>query len=953
MTVHLFLFISIMLLKTEASHGQRHIFNSETFSDQFPQSKINKIYHGQGGYFWLGTSIGLMSFDGINYDIIAESNGYDVTSIYALSDEELLLGAADGRLLKININDRIAKTIVNDSIGSKITGIVLLQDQIFVASYGDGLWKYQNDIWERLTDISDFSIDEIYDMTVDEKGRILLGTDDGLCIIDKLNEQCKLLTTAHGLPDNVVTSIRLDSKDWIWLGLHQSGICALKNDVAIESTIIENWNFGTVTSLNVELEEHVFVGTNKGVVLDWDILAEKHEIFIKSEKSRNGIYDILVDRESNLWIADQQNGLSRSSLLLSFIDLPHSIKSKNIQAISMDEDDRLWFTTEKALWVYDVSDDDIPKFIKHLDAEVYGSTYISLYADAGVIWIGTFGDGLLYYHPASGKIQLFKERHGLTNNNILSIAGTDETIWFATLGGVSELNKQDFRNSKGNEIEFKNYHQEDGLGTEYIYQVYTDSNDNPWFATDGKGLTVLRDGKFINYSEKDGLESNVIYSITEDENEIIWLATPKDGLYKFDGNAFELITTETGFSQKQISSLHACNNSLFIIHKFGIDIMANDQIRNFGIQDNIGEIDPDLNAITEDRHGNIWLGYQEGIIKLNTNFQLKYQPDMLINRVLVNLNPLENHENNILSYNENYLTFNYIGFWYSDPLKIRYEYKLEGLNEQWIASRDNFVTFSNLPAGKYNFSVRASINEDFSSAKEASFQFSIKAPYWETLWFYAVLITLIVFFVMMIIVLRDRSLKKKVLIEQEKIQFQFETLKSQINPHFLFNSFNTLISIIEEEPKIAIAYVEKLSDFFRHIIQLREKDVISLSEEINLIKDYAFLQEKRYGRNFSLSIDIPEQYLDTEIPPMTIQLLAENAIKHNVVSKSRPLLLRVFVEQNYVVVQNDIQLKNKSEVSTNYGLENIIKRYQLLTDISVEVIADEKLFTIRLPIIYL
>jgi len=534
----------------------------------------------------------------------------------------------------------------------------------------------------------------------------------------------------------------------------------------------------------------------------------------------------------------------------------------------------------------------------------------------------------------------------------LSIDGNEEKIWFATLGGVSEVEKKDIKASNIHGIKFKNYHEEDGLGNEYIYQVFVDSNGRPWFATDGKGLTMLEDGKFTNFSAKDGLNSGVIYSITEDENKNIWVATPKDGIFKYDGQSFENFGENYGLLNYQISAIHAGKNSLFIIHKYGIDILKDGQLRSFSNAEGISKINPDLNAITEDSEGNMWIGHQNGIIKISAGLQANMQPEIMITKVLANLNSVDKLNDIVLNHVDNYLTFNYLGFWYADPLKIKYEYKLDGLSTDWVNTKDHFVTFPNLPSGKYTFMVRTSTSDHFENASVAQCSFRIKAAYWESPWFYIFLISILTAIFGSIIKIREKTLKKRALLEREKIQFQFETLKSQINPHFLFNSFNTLISIIEEDPAIATTYVEKLSDFFRNIMQLREKDVITLKEELDLLQDYTFLQEKRFGKNIHVIIDIPQKYEDTQIPPLTIQLLAENAFKHNVISRERPLTLNIFIERRCIVIQNNLHLKSKPESSTNYGLENIIKRYQLLTKIPVEVLKDDAHFKINLPLIY-
>ena len=168
----------------------------------------------------------------------------------------------------------------------------------------------------------------------------------------------------------------------------------------------------------------------------------------------------------------------------------------------------------------------------------------------------------------------------------------------------------------------------------------------------------------------------------------------------------------------------------------------------------------------------------------------------------------------------------------------------------------------------------------------------------------------------------------------------------------LFNSFNTLISTIEEDPKMAVEYVEQLSDFFRNIVNYRDKDVISLKEEMTLLYTYFFLQKKRYGENLQLAIMVPEtDRADNFIPPLTLQLLMENAVKHNSITKETPLMVTIDVKEGYLTIKNNINIRRSTESGTGMGLQNIISRYDLLTGKEVKVSHTESYFIVSLPLI--
>jgi LytS/YehU family sensor histidine kinase len=199
---------------------------------------------------------------------------------------------------------------------------------------------------------------------------------------------------------------------------------------------------------------------------------------------------------------------------------------------------------------------------------------------------------------------------------------------------------------------------------------------------------------------------------------------------------------------------------------------------------------------------------------------------------------------------------------------------------------------------------------------------------------------------------RERRLHQQARLEQEKIRFQFETLRNQVNPHFLFNSFNTLVSIIEDEPRAAVSYVNHLSDLFRNMLAYREKTLISLKEELALLETYVFLQQQRYGENLRLEIDLSPELMASLLPPLSLQMLIENAIKHNVISRRRPLTIRMFARGDQsLVIHNPLQQKRQAAPSTKLGLENIRKRYQLLGAGEVQVIHTESYFEVVVPLV--
>ena len=245
------------------------------------------------------------------------------------------------------------------------------------------------------------------------------------------------------------------------------------------------------------------------------------------------------------------------------------------------------------------------------------------------------------------------------------------------------------------------------------------------------------------------------------------------------------------------------------------------------------------------------------------------------------------------------------------------------------------------------------IAPQFHPMDAALYTFEIKSPLWRRAWFVLLMVLMTTTAILLLIRQRENRLKREAGLRKENIESQYETLKSQINPHFLFNSFNTLAGLIEENPTNAVTYIEKLADFYRSILIYREKEVISLAEELKLIDDYFYLLRERYGNYVQLSVNVPER-LQGLVAPMALQMLVENAIKHNVITRDRPLRIEISTDADgrYLSVCNNLQPKLAPERSTGFGLQSIIKRYALLSAQAVVIEANhEDCFCVRLPII--
>jgi two-component system LytT family sensor kinase len=170
-------------------------------------------------------------------------------------------------------------------------------------------------------------------------------------------------------------------------------------------------------------------------------------------------------------------------------------------------------------------------------------------------------------------------------------------------------------------------------------------------------------------------------------------------------------------------------------------------------------------------------------------------------------------------------------------------------------------------------------------------------------------------------------------LQKEIAQAQFESLKNQVNPHFLFNSLNVLTSLIMLDPLLAEKFTEQLSKAYRYVLEHKGDDMVALRTELEFIHSYIFLIDIRFKDKLKINLHIPPEKLNWLLPPLTLQLLIENAIKHNVVSKKSPLAIDIFVDKNdYLCVSNNLQIRDDKMASSRVGLHNISNRYGYITD---------------------
>lgn len=948
--------LNYLLLFVNSVYSQNLVSKSFDIRTETTRPKFTTLFKDHDGLIWTGTDHGLFTFDGINFSKIVGSDSIragSVTTIYSTHENTKWIGYDNGSIAKVNgrsfeiysPQEGLPKAAISAFIEDTI-GI------IYIATKGEGIYFIDHKKLNNIDHEDGLSDNYCYAMQLLPDGRIVVGTDEGLNFI-KLEKSKKIITKfgfSNGLPDDIVRTITLSSNNSLILGLQDKGICKfdyLRNRILTYPLELSNGQVNHV----VELKNEIWIEFEETGIKKLNHYGNVELIHLDNDNIEKAS-DLISDNENNIWISQSIHLIRTSGDKIKLSYKINNQKYDFIHCIISDHLGGLWFSPDKDLvhlykdqhqhWISQKF--EIQKGDKKADI-------VTLYEDQyHFLWIGTLGEGVYRLNPITGKIRSFFRKQNLEESSILSITGDGNKIWIGGFNGVSiyEITKN---GEKDNAEIIKSQYLEK-LSHDYVYTIFIDSKKRIWFGTDENGAYYLENGNLVNIP----LNQKSVHTFTEDQDGKIWFSIQDGGIAYYKNSQIKYFSTIEGLSDPSTSTLlRMKNGKIIIVHANGFDILDPHSliVVYHSTEENLGDINPDLNSITESRDSNIWIGTEKGIILYSSFFDLNInRPQLSIQNISVNQKD-ETLSKRIFAYDENNIRFDVAGLWYSDPLRVNYKYILEGYTSVWESTKDHIINFSKLPPGEYLLKIKSSLNNNYTNAQEISYSFKISPPIWQT-WVFKIGFAILIFLIIILIVRRrEKNLIRLDLLQKERVEFQFETLKNQVNPHFLFNSFNTLTNIIETDPNLAVEYVEKLSEFFRSIVNYRDKNLITIEEELSLLENYIFIQKKRYGNNLEIDINVTlEIQTNYYIPPLTLQLLAENAIKHNAISKETTLLIRVNnIYNNKLLIENNINKKLTKESGSGMGLQNIIGRFKLLTVEKVIIQESIDKFQVYIPLL--
>lgn len=892
--------------------AQQYNFINYTSDQGLAQSQVTSIVQDKKGYLWFSTFGGVSRFDGRNFKNFSKEDGLINNQLFSqmIDSKDRIwftgLGGFSqyekGKIKTIRLSKELSRLNVVGICEDKDGSFWIAIERAGVAQYKNGQITYY------VSNEVPINVRSVY---CDKKNKVWISTRDGLYYYE--NNQF-VNFPIDGDSEKNISYVTVSKDGVMWISTFDEGVYKF-----------ENKKFTNYTE-------------EKGLISNW-------------------IRHIFIDKEGSVWFS-AKNGVSKfDGKDFKNFTVSQGLINPNINSVGQDMEGNIWLCTDGKGILRFAGE----AFTNYTSADGLPSDFImsAVHGFNGDIWFSSYGKGVCRFDGE--QFELFDEEAGLSNNTVWTSAFDGKYVWFGTSYGLSKFDGKDFYNyyeedglmsdkitsllyENGNlwigsqdgltlykDGKFKNFSENQGLTGANIRSIYKDKKGVLWLGT-SSGVFTFSNEKFKNIPHDLPENDNTVYCITEDVVGDIWIGT-KNGLYTFEKNQFKKVE----FSEKANANIVnflireddllwiGTNANIFTLNTRLRKENGSLQVDHFTKLEGIRGDETNLNSAFRDYGGKYWFGTDGGLVRFDPEKRKsginEIEAFIHIESVRLFLEEVNwskftskvNPENNIpeslkVDYDENHFTFYFQGICYSNPNKVRYQFKLDGFDPDWSPVTDaTFATYSNLPPGDYTFRVKSMNDSGKWNEQAATFSFSITPPFWLTWWFFilcgfVVVLSVIGFYKWRISAINRKNKTQQLEYQSRLMELESQSLNASMNRHFIFNALNSIQYYINKQDRLeANKYLTSFAKLIRKNLDSSVSgNQVSLTEELERLELYLSLELMRFKDKFSYAIEV-EENLDTDamkIPPMLLQPYVENSIWHGILPMDHPGCIKIKISMN-------------------------------------------------------
>lgn len=931
------------------SYSQSHVYKHYTVEDGLPSSEVYSAFQDSKGYMWFATDAGVSRFNGYEFENFDASDGLTDNTVFLITEDHkgrIWFGTFNCQLsyyendsiYSYEYNDRLAKLLNNKSAIQSF--YVDADESIWMGFKSSGLYKIsKHGVVENLISVP--SNNELYIKLYIVDSTIVAGRSCGEKHIEKvLNNEIFVQTSNFEVesinePMNRTFSRKLINRfDEQWV-----------NTDNFNNFIIEQYRD---QFLLFTKDDEVLRFKKKGDIL------EKNPINIEISALKNRrLFSVLIE-DSFLWICVEKKGVYKCKIEDdNLIVIDHFLGAKSISRVFKDREDGYWFQSLNE-GVYYMSSGDR----KYSTLNERNLSSIEIDTITGQLF-AAFKDGEV------AKVNFNSKR--------------DELKMITKVKVFSLTLKYNYFNNSLliGDLEGLTYYQNNRVYSKKVISESVKSfivDSNKIYSVDGFGLSIIENNVATYSSFKEGEPKMWCTSLIKNKDKI-WIGT-KDGIRVYSDRKITNPFQENKFLMTAITSMERLDKDLFLIgtKSYGMLIIKNDSVIDIIDKDDglAGDI---VRTIHVDNQQTIWVGTSTGISRVNyenvDNFTIynltkkhglpsgeiidlcSYKntiyaatplgllyfdktkiksnitpPRVFISNFLVNAEVRKIENEVVLSYKENFINIQFEALNYRSLGDVEYQYRMLGVDTNWITTTTRSVQYPTLQPNDYTFEVKAK-NEDGFWSNPAIISFTINPPFWNTWWFIVLEILFGIIVLLGVFRYREKQIRNKTAIEKRMVELELKALRSQMNPHFIFNTLNSIQHYIAvNDFKNSNRYIAKFAKLIRSILHLSEKNVITIQEEIDILIMYMDLEKMRFDEQFDYKIEVSSK-IDKdydEIPSMLLQPYVENAIWHGLMNKGKKGVIKINIQQEddflcCSVEDNGIGRKKSAEIKAKRNIK--------------------------------